>query len=269
MINRFLKKNQAMTLLEVIIVIALIAATMVYVMPNLAINNNTTSTINMIKSEIKSVFDSTVLSGVPHRMGFYVRQRLITIEKIVDYDPTVGFFVRHTEMDQSLEKEKQIRQEKLEKLVNSVKDSSRPEVSDVENDRIIQPESPLLLAKSFLVPQIWHRVDEFGHKSIKYDERLVITKFYVEHLQRELTLDDFDDQSDDSVFYLYFYPRGYVQKSYIVFRELDDDLQIMQDLSPMIIITNPYQGTTSLSSDEQDANINNIDNIIDNNNINF
>ena len=244
--------TDGLTLVEVIIVIALLIGSMVYLLPNLTFNDNTTSSINLIKSEIKNVFDTTVLSGVPHRMCFYINQRKIEIHKIVDYSPEVGFFIRDSEEQLTIEQENLQYQEKVQELEEITSFKGKGEVADVEKDRILPPTSPLLNAKSFLLTPRWTEVNEFGHKVIYYNQNLVITKYYVEHLEQELV---FDRNNDNQLFYLYFFPRGYVQKAYIVFNELNDNFEPIEELPPFIIKTNSYQGTSILSSNIEDATI--------------
>lgn len=245
--NYELQSDQALTLLEVILVIALLAGVMVYAIPNILVEDDHSATFNALRAEIKSAYDSAVLSGFTHRIVFDLEKKTIFLERNTQIGD-ISHQILSSDIEHLSEQERDAaHQEKIASLKEIAK-LAGDEVSDFEQNRTIPPTSPLIQAQQNLLGYSWDKVDDFGHTTIDLSG-LSITRYRVEHLGEEIIHSD----QAASIIYLYVFPQGYVEKAYFVWFEDYNDT-IIEDRPPYIIATLPYQGVALLSTSLEDIN---------------
>ncbi|MCY4443933.1 MAG: hypothetical protein OXC44_03935 [Proteobacteria bacterium] len=245
-----------LTLLEVILVIALLAGMMSYTVSGLLPSKDYTSTFLALQAQIKSTFDSAVLTAVPHRMVFDTKASKIMIQRLEHKEGTTPTTITFTTKNhESLEEEKLALENKKENL-EVYKDLGGDDVTDIDTQTTIKASTPVLQAMEQLMGQRWIRAGDFAEGDLSFSG-LRITRYFTEHLETEIITDR--GESAHKEFFLYFYPHGYVEKAYIIFHEVDDQGTPLEDVSPYVLRTLPFEGISMLS-----ANIADIDTILSN-----
>lgn len=253
--NRPSKSSEGLTLFEVIIVIALLMGTMIYALPTLVSSTDHSGTMRALQTEIKSAFDSAVLTGLPHRLVFDLNAAQIYVERLAagpgDSTSSTGF---HRDSDPVAEKQ---RRDQLEQSFEIYRELSRGEVSDFDNDRKLPPTSPLLRAYDQLLGAPWEKTSHLSHQPISFGEGITVTRYRTERNEAEhfITPPSSDSEANIPPISLYFYPRGYAEKAYFVFRERGDDGAVLDDTPPYVLVIRPFEGVADLSSRAEDATI--------------
>ena len=245
-ISALLRQSQALTLFEVILVVALLAGTMIYALPTMLSGTDHSATIRSFQAEVKSAFDSAVLTGLPHRLVFDLKQKRIFLQKLAYGAPSM---ILHRDEDPLQEAQ---RKEEHSSAFEEYRDLSRDEVSDLQHQRTYPASSPVLLAYKNLLGPPWQELQEFDHQVLLLGEGITITRYRTERHEEEQIL---QQQEPPPAFSLYFLPQGYVEQAYFVFQELANDGSVLEDLPPYIITIKAHQGVAVLSSQPEDATL--------------
>ena len=239
--------NQAMTLIEIVIVVALLAGVMIYAVPSMLKPEDHLSFFRQFQTEIKSAFDTTVLTATPHRLVIQPTKNSIHLESIPTNEAQTfslaSLKAHHAAAGLSTNDTLLARQDQFREWT----ETAPLEVNDHDNDRVIAPRSPLLGAKKFLIGPTWQPVEGYGHEPFKWSTNLRLAQYYVEHLT-ELVALNYDRRSEPTPIFLHFLPQGYVEKSALIFRDIDDPEQ-----PPYVLIIHPHQGIATLSAEAEDA----------------
>lgn len=233
-------QRDAMTLLEVIIVIALLAGLMSYAVPSLFREDDHSFFFRQLQMEVKSAFDTSVLTSTPHRLVINIAKRSVHLETIAAPSPQVPTSYAVAPLSQENRKEMEVRVERW------LEDAPK-EVKDFEKDRVIPASSPLIKAKDRLVGAAWKKVEGFGHEPFRWSKDLYLSLFYVEHMTEQVSLDEGRGGLDKQPIYIHFFPHGYVEKATLVYKELE------ADRPPYVINVLSRQGVAQLSSRQEDA----------------
>ncbi|MCY4381026.1 MAG: hypothetical protein OXC40_05615 [Proteobacteria bacterium] len=239
--------DHAMTLLEVVLVTVLLAGMLTYAVPMLLPATDQAPFMSQVQSEIKSAYDTAVLTGVPHRLVFDFSKRSIHLERITAYSPLERFILPSFAADGlTLDQAKREKEENYEKWLQF----GKVEVVDYERDRVIPPVSPLNRAKAQLVGHRWDQVSGYGHAPLRWSSEVYVSRYYIEHMSGERVRTVVDQKGASELAYLHFLPKGYVERAYIVFRELVGS-RIDDNRPPYVITTLPYEGVSLLTSTEE------------------
>lgn len=231
------KNEKAFTLLEIIIVIAIIAASYVYVAPNLNINIETeiADSISQLNTDVRAAFDTTVLTNKVHRLVFHLKDGSYWLEYTDSRDFFIGQKEQDTDDKETLEDRQRIFDDDFQKYM----DLAGEEIQDPDSDNPIPPVSPLLKAKKKLMAPTWNKVDTLEWSRRKLTESLLITSIHIEHHERPVTL---EEDEENPIAFLYMFPQGFMEKAvFRIYRRLEG-LQPDQSFEPYTILTRPFLG---------------------------
>ncbi len=232
------------TLIEVILVVSIMAIAYAVAMPNVGILSGTGVSVKLgtLAGDIRSAFDVAVLSGKPHRIVFEMgsgrywlevssRRRIYLSDEKVDRDPTAD------ELADQMESFK-IKFEEYEKLAGT-------EVYNPKTDKPLKPTSPLLQAKALLSPDEWTKVENQEWSERNLGPELLISDFQT---SRHNDKQKIEDLGPKTVQFLYFFPRGYVERALIHIAYAGNDGLPDPDEKPYTLLTLPSEGTATIES---------------------
>ncbi len=233
-----------MTLIEIIIVIALIAAAMAAVGTTMLNTSETEVAIRIgqLASDVRGAYDTAVLTGKPHRLVFTFgtgdyhlevadRERFFFGDDKLDADPTL-----EQEQDATAY---------FDERFAELEASAGEEVVDPETQDVIKPSSPVVKAKENLRPVGWTRVTSLEWSQRTLGPELLIQSMQAEH-HRELQ--KLEDLGLAGRAFIYFMPSGYVEKAVIHIAYNDGDGQPIADKLPYSVVTEPMAGVADVLS---------------------
>lgn len=230
--------EQAMTLIEVILVVALLAGLMSYVVPTMFAPQDHSGFLRAFSAEVKSAYDTTVLTATFHRLVIHPHKRTIHLESI---PPSSAAMMISSEDNHS--------PDERQRRFDTWSEEAPSEVIDHQKDRVIPPRSPLLYARQRLIGPIWQKVEGFGHEPLSWSSDLILSQYFVEHTKNLISLNQGSDQNlPDLEIFIHFYPRGYVERAAFIFRDQEDTRQ-----PPYVVIIDAHQGVAEISTREEDV----------------
>lgn len=242
-----------MTLIEIIIVIALIAGVTAVAMPQMfqTTESEVQAKLGQLAGDFRSAFDIAVLTGKPYRMGFRPLTGEYWLEAASSDRP---FKLGDARMDKDLtsEEEDRLRKEEESRFDEEYDQLAGETFRDPEDDKEIKPTSPVLKAKSKLMPPRWQQVDsmEWGNRTL--GPNLMITEMQAEHHQSK---QEAAALGPEGVCYIYVFPTGYTEKSYLKIAYTLDEGVPDETKSPYLIVNDPYTGTIDISSDDAEIDV--------------
>lgn len=247
----FKNSRSGLTLLEIIIVIALMAGMMIYAMPGITDSKDYITRINLIASDIKNAYDTSVLTGKPYRLVFDFSSKQYWIETTTATDFRISRDPSGRDLNDEQAKEKK---EMFELEFEEYVELAGREVTDPDSGEPIKPDSPLMRAKSKLIDPPWFEVGgvEWPKRSIGPD--LAFAVIQTEHLDEPIN--GFEEDKG-TVAHLYFFPTGYVEKAFILIRAVDNADQIIEEEEPFTVETFPYEGIAIVTDGEKEMKFDN------------
>ena len=199
--KNFLTENQGFSLIEIILVIALMGTVFVMVLPNVSILGVTeaASKISTLTGDIRSVFDLAVLNKRPYRMVFEFNTGNYWVESTYRQDVFMEPEARERELT---EEELVDLDEQFEEELEEYKELAGQEVYDEENDQTIQPTSPLINGFEKLKPPKWFKIEDVEFRGRTLGPYYVIQDMQAEHHANIIRLSEYQDQARA---YLYFF----------------------------------------------------------------
>lgn len=231
--------NSAFSLLEVIIVVALLAGVYSYALPQFRIFTGLeeSSTLSRLTVDIRSAYDIAVLTGKVHRLVF----RLDTGEYWLEMSDSNQI---HLNVDgQDHDRTEYEEQEELQTFQDDFQiyeDMLPSPVYDPEDEVEIQLITPLIAAKEQLQPPRWTMVKNIEWQKRSLGDQLTIVSFQAEHHNRKQS---YRNEGDPERAFLYFFPNGYMEKASIEIAPRDEDVE---KRPPYVISTNPFEGTATV-----------------------
>ncbi|SME95485.1 prepilin-type N-terminal cleavage/methylation domain-containing protein [Pseudobacteriovorax antillogorgiicola] len=249
--RRTLRGSAGFSLIEVILVIAVVGSVFVMVLPNLGVIGTTEAAgkLSTLSGDIRSAFDLAVLNRKPYRMVFEFNSGDYYLETTDRTDFKI--------MPESLERELteddlRQREEEFNELYEEYKELAGKEVEDEEGETMIPPTSPVLKAFDQLKPPKWTRVNDIEWIGRSLGPYYAIQDMQTEHHARLIRLQEYEDQA---VAYLYFFPHGYVERAVIHIGAKLDDYEIDPEEIPYTVTTRPYEGLADVQSGYIEVNI--------------
>lgn len=226
------------TLLELIIVIALIALVYTVALPNFGLKSSTdvAQRIGRLNADIKAAFDFAILSKRPCRLAF----KLISGEYWLEVTEADHVTISDTKLLHELTKdEERDLEEQFESDFDDYVQESEKSFTDDKDEQVLTS-SPVLKAKNKLRPIKWRKYSslEWGDRSL--GSSIGFKGIQAEHHEAEITV---DAVGEDAMAYVYFFPQGYVEKAVFYIYYLLNENQFDLDQPPYTIVTKPYQGT--------------------------
>lgn len=245
------KKQQfGFTIIELILVIALIGLLFVMAAPNLSILSSTEAAqkIGTLAADIRGAYDMAVLHRRPHRLVFQFSTGQYWLET-TDHQ-NFRLAANSDGYDLSSEQAKE-RQAMFDEKFAEYKEKAGREVQLPDKDEVVMPASPLINAQSKLSPARWRRIEdsEWGRRSI--GPQFSIGGMQAEHHESLISSNQTDE---NSVGHLYFFPQGYVERAVIYVVPAGMDVESALDKA-YTIKTRPYEGIADVNSGYQEVDI--------------
>ncbi len=243
-----------MTLIEIIIVIALLAGVMAVAMPQMFQNTevDVQAKLGRLAGDMRSAFDTAVLSGKPYRIGFH----LISGDYWLEEGPSnVNFKMGDALLprDLSIEEEDGIRKEFDARFEEDYVKLAGETFRDPEDaDKEIKPTSPVLKAKDQLMPPEWKRVESMEWSQNSVGSNLMITAMQAEHHE---TKQDYQSSGPQGTAYIYVFPGGYIERAYLVLHYTAGEGVPDMNIQPYMVVTDPNTGTVTISSGEEEVDV--------------
>jgi prepilin-type N-terminal cleavage/methylation domain-containing protein len=239
------------SLIELIIVVALIAFAYTVALPGLGIRSESEIALklNTLAGDVRNAFDLSVLTGKPYRLVF----NLASGEYWLEEPDQPEFYLGSEKVDRDpTEAEEKDAEVAFEQKMREFEDAAGQVVSAASGDEQISPTSPVVEAKSRLRKAIWTRVSnsEWGKRSL--GPELIIKEMQSEHHGRR---QDFSELGDQARGMIYFFPQGYVEKAVLYLYYKKDDLVPDESKEPYTFITFPYEGVADVMSGRLEINV--------------
>ena len=231
------RAQSGFTLLEIILVLAIMAAAYTFLMPNLAINRAVEISVKLSRlgSDFRSAYDMSVLSGKPHRLVFHLYSGTYWLESTNQNNVKLGDANRdHDPTPDDVQAEFAYKQEVFQEYV----DLAAEDIVDDESGESIAISSPVIESQDYLLGASWRKVDSMEWRARSLGPELIISDMAVTHLADVQTVDDLEE---DAVVFIYILPNGYLEKAVMHLHERVDG-SYDPDRAPYTIVTSPWTG---------------------------
>lgn len=247
------KGNSGFTLIEVLLVIALMSVIFVLVIPNFNIVPSTeaTSKINGLAGDIRAAYDMAVLHRKPYRLAFEFKTGDYWLESTNRLDFQIGDGTGSATHDLSPDELKEA-SATFEEDFKEYLDLAGKEVKDSEGETTIPPTSPLIAARKQLSPVEWR-----AEEDAEWQKRSLGPSFMIRAMQAEhhKSLQTYEDLKQDGYAYLYFFPEGYVERAVIYVAPTDEDDKTKWDQMTYTVVTRSWEGLADVESGYKEVDI--------------
>ena len=235
-------KDEGFTLIEVVVVVALIAFIYVIAVPQFSARTGTEAAtrVTRLADDIRSAYDMAILNNKMYRMVFTPatgQYLLESAESEVKIPPPKGGHDPTEEEEKTLVDEFASRTKDFEAMASEkVKDEDGKDISDSNV-------SPILRNRKAAGPTKWEKVENMEWTDRSLGNYLLISEMQAEHHNEKQTLSDLGPKGR---VFIYFYPQGYVEKAFIRVAFKKDDMVVDEDQKPYTIVTKPFLGTADV-----------------------
>ena len=240
--------ERGFTLLEIIIVVALIAGVYTFALPQFRIFSGleVSSTLNRLAVDIRSAWDVAVLTGKVHRMVFEVGGGDYWLE-VADRND-VFMSVEGLDRDLNKEEEEEARLA-FEENFKNYEDMMGNPLFDPDEEKEIIPITPLTASKERLQRTQWTMV-----KNLEWQKRTLLPMLSVQAMQAEhhVRKQSSEDGEGTVQAFLYFFPDGYVEAAVIQLAVMQDETTVDRSVPPYTVRTNSYEGTAEVISGREE-----------------
>jgi prepilin-type N-terminal cleavage/methylation domain-containing protein len=246
------QRTRGFTLLEVIIVVAIIAGVYAIALPNFSVQKESqiSDRLGRLNEDVRAAFDLAVLTGKPHRLVFNIASGEYFLERseqtnvyLADQAIEGGDLPPRQEKEKQAEADEQFK-EYLTLAGETFKDSA--------SDTPIPPVSPVLNAKDALRGPTWAPVEGQGWGLRNLGDYLVIKDMQTEHHARPLTR---EEAGENGIALVYFLPQGYVERTVIHIYYKLSDTEVDSETPPYTVIFEPYLGMAQINSGYEEVNV--------------
>ncbi len=249
--NEIRQGESGFSLIEVIIVVALIAFVYTVAIPQFSMRSGaeTANKINQLASDIRSAFDQSVLTRKPYRIVFELQSGDYWLEEASTDSFYLGSEKADRDLTESEEKEADLAfDSKMQEYI----DLAGAAVSDPESEKEIPPTSPILMAKNALKRPKWTPLENMEWSRRSLAPTLIIQDMQSEHHGGKQS---FVELGPEGRAMIYFFPSGYVQKAviHIAYRKGDNEIDDSQQ--PYTMTTVPNEGVAETVSGYVEVNV--------------
>lgn len=230
-----MQKRSGMTLLEIIIVIAIIAVMYAVAMPQFSVRSGVelSTKLGQITTDIRSAADLALLTKNSYRIVFMLESGDYWLETTEKQNFYLG--------DELLSKDPTEEEEKMEIEDTNYKfqryeDQTEREYTDPDSGDKIQPVSIVLSAKDKLTPPTWRMVENLEWSKRELGSYFVIQDAFSSRFNSPVQR---SSASDQDRFIIYFLGNGYIDDAILHIASKDDPDN--RDLSYTIRVK-PYEG---------------------------
>lgn len=243
---------RAMTLIEIMIVMAIIAVTLAVVVPqfNFYTGSDAATKLTRLQSDIKSAYDLALLNGQTLRFVFELESGDYRLEvadrmNVILSDDRVNYDL--------LEDQEKDRREAFDQQFKEFKELLGDSVYHPETEKKIPQTSPVLRAENDLKPIEWTVVKDqelSGKRSL--GPNLMIFEMQAEHHANKQILSELPEKGRG---FIYVFPDGRVERSYLKIAYKKGGREVDESQAPYTLIIDSYTGTSSLISGNVDVDI--------------
>ena len=235
------EKSSGFSLLEVIIVIAILAGVYGYAIPQfrLLTGLEESSVLTRLSVDIRSAYDVSVLTGRIHRLVFLLESGEYWLEETESKRVYLNVSGREHDSTEEEEIEERVT---FEEDFKAYEDMMSSPIHDPENEVDIYPITPLIAAKKFLQRPKWKEIKNLEWQRRDLGSTLMITSFKAEHHSKKQVL---AEGEEGLRVFLYFFPDGYVESAEIHITPTSED---EEKRIPYVMRTNPHEGTAIIDT---------------------
>jgi len=243
--------NSGFSLIEVIIVVALIAFVYAVAIPQFSMRSGaeTANKLNQLAGDVRAAFDQAVLTRKAYRLVFELASGDYWLEESSSEHFFLGSEKSDRDLTESEEKEADLA---FESRMQEYIDLAGDAVNDPESDKEIPPTSPVVMAKNALRKPKWSPVENMEWSRRSLAPTLIIQDMQSEHHWGKQS---FLELGPEGRAMIYFFPSGYVQKAviHIAYRKGDSDIDDSQE--PYTMTTIPNEGVAEIVSGYVEVNV--------------
>lgn len=239
-----LARDSAFTLIELILVIALVGILFTMAAPNLTILSSTEAAqkLGTLAGDIRAAFDMAILHRRPHRLVF----QLSSGDYWLETTNAEEFFLGSERSVRDLSKEElEDLQEEVNAEFEEYRELAGVEVQLPDAEDVTPPTSPVLQAQSQLMPPKWRKVEDSEWKKRSVGPFFVFHSIQAEHHDQPIRLEDF---GEEGFAHLYFLPQGYVERAVIYVYPSNYTESNESENQPYTITTKSYEGVAEVQS---------------------
>ncbi len=234
-----------MTLIEIIIVIAIVAVVYTIALPNFGLKMATevADQLGALTRDVRSAVDYAVLYKKNYRLVFHLNSGKYWLEANDDADFRMAD--NKAEKDLSAEEEKE-KQEAFQLEFSKYEEMAKDVVKDPDSDLEIKPTSPVLKAKDKLKNAKWYKVDFAEWQGRSIGQYLIIKDMRAKHHSQPVTLEQADGHAYGMI---YVSPSGYIEPAYLhIYYKGADESTVDASQQPYTLYTNPSMGAAGITS---------------------
>ncbi|RZA13924.1 MAG: prepilin-type N-terminal cleavage/methylation domain-containing protein [Proteobacteria bacterium] len=250
-LKAFQRVDSAFTLIEILLVIALMSVIFLLVVPNFTVVPSTeaSSKMNGLAGDIRAAYDMAVLHRKPYRLAFEFKTGDYWLESTNRLDFQLGDngIDRDLSPDEAKEASAAFEEDFKEYIELAGK-----EVPDPETETTIPPTSPLIAARKSLSPVEWR-----AEEDAEWQKRSLGPSFMIRSMQAEhhKGLQTYEALQQDGYAYLYFFPEGYVERAVIHIAPTDEEDKSKWDQLTYTIQTRSWEGLADVESGYREIDI--------------
>lgn len=236
--RRQLIAQAGFTIIEILLVIALMGVILLLAVPNFNIVPGTEAAqkVGNLLGDIRAAYDMAVLHRRPYRLVFEFKSGDYWLEEADREQFLLGD--AKLDRDPSPEELKEQEEEFKEKFASYIELAGK-DVEDSENETVIKPTSPVVAAQDQLKPVVWKMVENAEWNRRTVGPYYVVRGAQMEHHKKVQTLEELENLA---YAHLYFFPQGYVERAVIYLAPTDLDDRSKLDEQTYTITTEPYEG---------------------------
>jgi len=244
--------NSGMTLIEIMIVMAIIAVTLVVVAPQLSVQTGTDAAtkLSRLQADIKAAYDLALLNRQTFRFVFEFESGDYHLE-IADRSNVI-LSDEKLNCDPSQEQEKDALGA-FEQQFKEFKEIAGEGVHHPDGDKKIPETSPVLKAEDKLAPPKWEPISDMelgGTRSL--GPNLFIYEMQAEHHANKQMVAELPEKARG---FLYVFPDGRVENGYLKIAYKKGEKEIDETQVPYVLKIDSFTGTTTLISGNDEVQL--------------
>ncbi len=244
-----------MTMIEIAVVIALIAFLYTIVAPQFSLRTGSeaASKVQRVADDIRSAFDMAVLNNKTYRMSFVLATGEYWLEEadrqVTELGDGKGGRDPSAEEVKARDDEFDAETKEFEGIMgDAVKDDDGQAIPGSNTSPILKNRAAARGAK-------WSRLESLEWQDRTLGPYLMIAEMQAEHHEQKQVLGDLGETGRA---FIYFFPAGYVEKSFITIVFKKDKMVVDDEQKPYTIVTRPFLGTAAVMSGTAEIDVHDL-----------